>query len=196
MVGRLDEARETKPQRSEVDRTTRGPLSKQERAERMRRHEEERSRRARALLAALKTRADEIERLLADFRDCEEDGVYRYYHQSLKVFALQGLLRRARELFEELAPADEPLLLGFSREVDDTVLCHSFLEIYDSAVAHEFLTARSNQNWLAETRPILEAFWHCGYFLEQMLCSANELEEPPQSMPSGWAAILSLYRLR
>jgi hypothetical protein len=39
----------------------------------------------------------EIDALLEEFGDhwCEEDGVYRFYHQSMKVFYLQEPVRKA-----------------------------------------------------------------------------------------------------
>jgi hypothetical protein len=53
-----------------------------------------------------------------------------------------------------------------------------------------------NARWLSETRPILEAFFHARYFLETAVRYAKELEQPPQVLPRGWAALLALYRLR
>ncbi len=52
-----------------------------------------------------------------------------------------------------------------------------------------------NRNWLEHTRPLLEAFFHAHYFLKMAVFYA-ELEEPPQLLPSGWAALLYLYDLR
>jgi hypothetical protein len=53
-----------------------------------------------------------------------------------------------------------------------------------------------NAHWVERTAPIVEAFLHARYFLEMAAKYAVELEEPPQLMPSGWAALLSLYGLR
>jgi hypothetical protein len=53
-----------------------------------------------------------------------------------------------------------------------------------------------NQNWLAVTRPILEAFFHSRFFLEMAVKYAKELKDPPRALPSGWAALLYLYNLR
>jgi L-rhamnose isomerase len=41
-----------------------------------------------------------------------------------------------------------------------------------------------NENWQAKTRPILEAFWHCSYFLRMLERFGRELDEPP--MPARW----------
>ena len=54
----------------------------------------------------------------------------------------------------------------------------------------------NNQNWLAVTRPMLEAFFHARYFLEMAVKYGKELDSPPQMLPSGWASLLYLYNMR
>jgi len=135
------------------------------------------------LLSNIKENKAKIEELYNIFKQLEEDYVYRFYHQSFKVFGATAQLNQARELFERLAPNSSPL--------NDW-----FREIVDEALSREFDIEKTNQNWLAETRPILEAFWHAKYFLEQMLAAADELNESPHILPSGWAAVLYLYDLR
>ena len=108
--------------------------------------------------------------------------VYRFYHQSFKVFFATNLVKQARELFEELAP-------------ENGSLNEWFQEIIDQAFIKEF-NSETNANWLTETRPVLEAMWHCRYFLDQMVVAADGLETAPQVLPSGWAAVLYLYDLR
>ncbi len=99
------------------------------------------------LLTNIKERLPEIEKLSADFHSDEEDGIYRFYHQSFKTFHLQPLVRRARDLFSGIAP-DGALLNGW------------FAAICEDALDCEVDSGRTNDNWLAETRPLLEAFWH------------------------------------
>lgn len=70
-----------------------------------------------------------------------------------------------------------------------------FLEIVASGTGLRFEPAH-NARWLEVTRPILEAFFHARYFLEMAVRYAAALEEPPRVLPSGWAALLHLYRLR
>lgn len=135
------------------------------------------------LLANIKANKAEIEKLCDAFKHLEEDYIYRFYHQSFKVFGATAQIRQAKDLFERLAP-------------DLVTLNNWFCEIVDTAISKEFDFAKTNQIWLAETRPILEAFWHSKYFLEQMLVAADELEKSPQILPSGWAAVLYLYNLR
>ncbi len=135
------------------------------------------------LLSNIKENRTEIENLRDVFKQFEEDYVYRFYHQSFKVFGAVVQIKQAKELFERLAPDSFPLN-------------EWFCSMAEAAIGKEFDSAKTNQIWLAETRPILEAFWHSKYFLEQMLIAADELEESPQILPSGWAAVLYLYNLR
>ncbi len=135
------------------------------------------------LLANIKENKTEIEKLCVIFRKFEEDYVYRFYHQSFKVFGATLQIEQAKELFERLAPDSSPLN-------------KLFRSIADTAIGKEFDFEETNQIWLEETRPILEAFWHSKYFLEQMLVAADVLEESPQILPSGWGAVLYLYNLR
>ncbi len=110
-----------------------------------------------------------------------EDKIYRFYHQSFKVFWVQeNTLAIVAEL-QQLAPARE--LHGW------------FREIIDSGTGKTF-TVADNKNWLPVTRPILEAFFHARFFLEMSVKYGRELEYPPRLLPSGWAALLYLYRLR
>ncbi len=135
------------------------------------------------LLSNIKQSKAEIEKLNVIFKKFEEDYVYRFYHQSFKVYGATAQIEEAKELFERLAPDALPL---------NKVFCL----IANQAIGKEFDFKDINQIWLVETRPILEAFWHSKYFLEQMLVAADVLEESPQILPSGWAAVLYLYNLR
>ena len=53
-----------------------------------------------------------------------------------------------------------------------------------------------NRNWETVTRPMLEAFFHARFFLKMAVKYGKQIESPPLSMPSGWAALLYLYNLR
>ena len=135
------------------------------------------------LLSNIKQNKTEIEKRLRIIKRLEEDYVYRFYHQSFKVFGATGEIRQTKELFEKLAP-------------DAARLNEWFCSTADAAIAKEFDFETTNKIWLEESRPILEAFWHCKYFLEQMIVAADELETSPSLLPSGWAAVLYLYNLR
>jgi len=69
-----------------------------------------------------------------------------------------------------------------------------FLEIVTAGTGKEF-RVEDNETWTAVTRPILEAFFHARFFLE-MAMRYHYLENPPQRLPSGYAALLYLYGMR
>ncbi len=110
-----------------------------------------------------------------------EDPIYRFYHQSFKVYALQDATEHIVTALSELAP--------------DRQLNQWFTEIVAEGTGREF-AMEVNQRWTAETRPILEAFFHARFFLEMACKYGRELELAPTMLPSGWAALLYLYDMR
>jgi hypothetical protein len=60
------------------------------------------------LLARIKAKLPQLEDLLAQIEDRsgEEDGVYRFYHQSFKVFDLQELTLAGFKLIEEIGETE------------------------------------------------------------------------------------------
>lgn len=110
-----------------------------------------------------------------------EDFVYRFYHQSFKVFGIQRLTLAIRDALRGLLP--------------DVALNERFERIVAGGTGKTF-EMEMNRRWDDETRPLLEAFFHALYFLGMVIKYAEKLEEPPQMLPSGWAAVLYLYNLR
>jgi hypothetical protein len=135
-----------------------------------------------ALLLSLRRDRQELEKLLAE---CSghwgyEDPVYRFYHQSFKVYGLQQQTRSIVRRLQALAP-DRPLNAWF-------------VEIIEAGTGKIF-KLEDNQRWTEVTRPILEAFFHARFFLEMAVRSAD-LPAPPRTLPSGYAALLYLFGLR
>ncbi|HVS70064.1 MAG TPA: hypothetical protein VHQ47_02290 [Phycisphaerae bacterium] len=110
-----------------------------------------------------------------------EDGMYRFYHQSFKVYDLQSHTTKIVGALKSVAPDDRPF-------------CGFFQAILAAGTGRVF-TLEANERWVEEAGPMTLAFLHARYFLE-MAVKYSELEEPPQFMPSGWAAVLSLFDLR
>lgn len=137
------------------------------------------------LLANAKRALPELRVLLEDSRSHwgYEDPVYRLYHQSYKVYGLQVTTEAIVAALSGLAP--EP-----GKELNAW-----FLEIVREGTGKTF-ASEHNARWLEVTRPIVEAFFHARFFLEMAVRYGEELEEPPRMMPSGWAALLSLFDLR
>lgn len=163
------------------------------------------------LLANLHTERDRLRELLdeASGRRAEEDGVYRFYHRSFKVFRLQHYTERIVEALWGLRPAEEVGLNRWFVEIIDEGTLRKFRRgnadwdreqgrwIGDQTADEDAsLDPGTNHRWLEETRPILEAFWHAKYMLQQAVTYAEALEEPPSVLPYGWAAFLYLYDLR
>jgi hypothetical protein len=137
------------------------------------------------LLAAIKRRLPELEKLLDDQQGmwAFEDLAYRFYHQSYKVFGLQDRTNQILNALQSLVPGLE-------------VKNEWFLQIVTEGTGRKFDSSSTNRNWLAETRPILEAYSHALYFLAMVCKYGRELDEAPSMLPSGWAAVLYLYGMR
>jgi len=135
------------------------------------------------LLDAIKANLPELERLLVPFQSLYEDGIYRFYHHSFKVYQLQDCTSRAVEIFKSIGQAT------------GSVLCEWFQQIVVGGTAISW-NPDHNKDWLLHTRPIVEAFIHTRYFLEMMIKYGRELDERPTMLPTGWAAILELYNQR
>jgi hypothetical protein len=138
---------------------------------------------AEKLLKKIVANLGDLESLLAECSDHwgYEDPIYRFYHQSFKVFGLQETTETIVAKLQALAPA--------------LPLNPWFLEIVRQGTGKEF-SVEDNQHWTTSTRPIVEAFFHARYFLEMVCKYGKIIESPPDVMPSGWASVLYLYNLR
>ena len=151
--------------------------------DRLARLQEETRRSHQALLDAIRARLPELENLTQVMGREYEDRLYRFYYQSNKVYYLQGDTERAAELLREIGRE-------IGRELNPW-----FEEIVSSGTGIEFDVSH-NDDWLHHTRPLVEAFLHAKYFVEMMVRYGRELETAPHMLPSGWAAVLTLYGLR
>ena len=135
------------------------------------------------LIANITTAHDDLFRLLEEVNDHwgYEDAIYRFYHQSFKVFFLQASTEKIVTALQNLLP-EQPL--------NDWFLC-----IVSEGTGKTF-KMEMNDNWLQETRPVVEAFFHAKYFLEMTCRYSDKVKEPQQILPSGWASVLYLYGLR
>jgi len=135
------------------------------------------------LLDTIKSRLPDLERVEELFGFEREDGIYRFYHQSFKVYGLQNCTLGAVGIFQSIAEATE------------NRLCDWFEQIVADGTGKTF-EPEHNQNWPEHTRRIVEAFFDARYFLEIMIKYGHEMESPPEMLPFGWAAILELYNQR
>lgn len=135
------------------------------------------------LLHTIKARLPELEHLLVPFQALYEDGPYRFYHHSFKVYQLQDYTLQAVEIFKSIAKAT------------DNQLCEWFDQIVAAGTGLVW-EPNHNLNWTLHTRPIVEAFLHSKYFLEMMIKYGREMDAAATMLPTGWAAILELYNQR
>jgi hypothetical protein len=135
-----------------------------------------------ALLASVRAHREPL-RVLLDASSDQwgfEDPVYRFYHQSFKVFSLQE--------------RTETIVWRLGSLLPDRPLHPWFLQIVRQGTGNEFTTSDNNR-WTLVTRPIVEAFFHARFFLEMTVRHAA-LDAPPRPLPNGYAALLYLYQLR
>ena len=135
------------------------------------------------LLSNIKQQLPKLEELLAQVESYWgiEDGFYRFYHQSFKVYPLQQTTREICDALQNLLPG-RPMNAWFCKIVAD-------------GTGSEFDISH-NQDWLQHTRPILEAFFHAHFFLKMAIKYGPELLSAPKRLPSGWATVLYLFNLR
>jgi hypothetical protein len=132
------------------------------------------------LLRSIKAKLPALNKLL-DRTAGHEDLIYRYYHQSFKVYLIQEYTKEIVAGLQSLAP--------------HLPLNDWFMEIVRQGTGREF-SIKDNLRWTAITRPMLEAYFHARYFLEMACQYSRELTSAPKVLPSGWAALLYLYNIR
>lgn len=135
------------------------------------------------LLQNIKSNYSQLSKLLGEINShwCYEDLIRRFYHGSFKVYRLQYETRKIVEALEQLAPE------GF-------MFCLAFQELMKKGAGDKQWKQSHNMNWSKHTRIFLEAFFHAKYFLEMAIKYGRVLDKPPTIMPSGWAALLSIYQ--
>jgi hypothetical protein len=139
----------------------------------------------RQLLRNLTENLAELERLLGRVSDDSEDGedlLYRFWHQSFKVYGLQQHTLTITDALAELAPTG-------------TQLNGWYHQIVTEGTGHTF-TLASNDDWLRATRPIVEAYLHALSLLRLAVRYGRQLDQVPHVLPSGWATLLHLYGIR
>lgn len=136
-----------------------------------------------ALLDAIKAHLPTLQRLLLQVGLNEwalEDGFYRFYHHSFKVYDLQTYTVAIVDALEQVWTGS---------------LNKDFTAIVSAGTGHVFDMSH-NQRWLEETRPIVEAFFHAHVFLKLVCAYGETLQSAPDMLPIGWAAVLYLYNER
>ncbi len=140
-------------------------------------------RQTKPVLRAIKRRLPRLKKLLADISKASllDDGVYRFYHQSYKVYSLQSVTVQVVEELQAVMP--------------NRSLNSDFMKIISEGTGKKFRLSH-NKKWHLHTRPIVEAFFHAKHMLEMLCKCGKNLKTPPMPMPYNWATVLYLYNLR
>jgi hypothetical protein len=110
------------------------------------------------------------------------DLIYRFWHQSFKVYGLQEATLKMYEALKMVSPNNDQLNPWF-----EDIIKNGTGKVFELSF---------NKDWVTHTKPIVDAFLHAKFFLEQVLKSACSLDEAPTLLPSYWAAVLELYQIR
>lgn len=141
------------------------------------------------LLRNIKGLLPDLEKLLEKVSGPSyEDRMYRFYHQSFKVYWLQEFTEEMVNILKSVSPNEKP-------EPFQPCFDLFFEEIIKEGTGWKH-TLDHNEKWTMVARPIVEAFLHCKYFIEMAVKYGKELDEAPNMLPSGWAALLELYNIR
>ena len=135
------------------------------------------------LLANLKAALPDLEKLRGECRARDDEDVpYRLLHLSNKVYGAQHHTTEIVTRLRALAPVPGKL--------DDYIE-----EIIADGTGKKWDLSH-NQDWTRHTRPIVEAYFWARYLLDMAIRFAREYDRPPALLDYGWAALLTVYRLR
>jgi hypothetical protein len=140
------------------------------------------------LLQTIKANLNELKELLSKVKGhwAGEDGFYRFYHGSLKVYYLQKYTEKMLNMFQHISKEAGLEVHGLNKQ---------YLAIVSDGTGRVFDLSH-NQEWDKNTRPIVEAFFHSREMLQLMVVYGNKLDHAPKMLPSGWAAVLYLFNIR
>ncbi|MBI2666075.1 hypothetical protein HYX13_00525 [Candidatus Woesearchaeota archaeon] len=180
---------------------------------------EEKVQKTELLLLNIQRDLPQLEELLKDVTGDmwnKEDLLYRYYHQSFKVYDLQRITLEMYDALKNISPhlasptpnslsptpnslSPTPNSLSPTPNHSQRNFCEYFENIIKEGTEKKWIPEH-NLRWEKECRPIIEAFFHAHYFLEMVVKYGKELqvgqEEVNNCLPSGWAAVLELYEIR
>lgn len=140
------------------------------------------------LFDAVKSRYEKFEELLEKMDDdwMGPESVYRFYHHSYKVCYAVSHVKTMVALLKSLLPEDALMNPMFTQIVEDG----------NKGFNHEM-----SVDWLGNTRPIVEAYFHARHMVQVVASSGRrfaeeEYEKPPQMLDYDWATVLYLFNLR
>jgi hypothetical protein len=137
------------------------------------------------LRAALRTHRDDLCKLqeMVSQEWVSQDLIYRFWHHSFKVYALQDYTLKIAQTLESLAPTGAEMHPWFQ-------------EIISAGTGHVFDHSHNTQ-WVHHTLPIVNAFFHARHMLALTTSCVDEMGDAvPRIISSGFATLLELYQIR
>ena len=136
------------------------------------------------LVASIRDRRKEIEKMVEELRDDIEYSVYRFYHGSFKTYHIQNKTIKAFALLLDLDPREGSV--SIKTELVDIVY---------QGTGIEFKTEH-NGRWLEVTGPILTTAFHVLHVLEMMLKHGLPEKVAGGFLEEGWGTVLYQYGMR
>jgi len=135
------------------------------------------------LLQNIKNKFQDLAKLHMKITDHfnEEYYMYRYYHHSFKAYYIQDSTKEIYDILASLAP-------------EGCSINKMAKEIVEKGINKSFKMDH-NKNWNKHLLPMIQAFYHMKFFLEMTIKYSN-LEDAPEVLPMGWAALLHFYNIR
>jgi len=134
------------------------------------------------LLEQLRAHLDALTRTQQQAHSPEvTDRIYRFWHQSFKVFRLQYHTEQIADVLRR-AGGNRPLNPWFEHLVA-------------AGTGHVF-HPEDNGRWYDTASGVVHSFLHVRHLLDVTVEAATTIEGPTPVLPSGWATVLSLYQLR
>ena len=138
------------------------------------------------LMRNLQQNRSGLDEMLEKEQSTYEDRMYRFYHHSVKTYDIQESTIEIAKLLRKLDPKRKKEFSEF------------YQQVIDNGAGNEF-EIEHNENWVEKAGPIVQAYLHSKYFLEMAAKYSHEFKgkrKPPTDLPSGWAALLRLYKIR
>lgn len=130
-------------------------------------------------------RRAELDALAAEVADGSRfdpvEMIYRFWHQSFKVFYLQSHTVRIDEMFKELCPPGAELSPWFRELIDEGTGL-----VFDLSM---------NDTWSRSVRPIVDAFLHARFLLDRVREVTME-DATARIISYPYATVLELFSLR
>ncbi len=135
-----------------------------------------------ALLARITAALPELGALRDSyFVYANEEAVYRFYHQSFKVYSLQSGTEKMVAALVKLVPEGAHLNPWFRQ-----IVAEGTGNVSDDGTIDD---------WPNQACLMVEANHHARYFLTMVCKFGRELEAAPECPSYGWGAVLELYGL-